>query len=87
LPAGSMVGIRPEEISVATDGLPARLVGVEYLGADQLAAFEIGPQGAPSRVLVRLPARQGLPADGHALQWPDGATHLFGPDGRRLLSS
>lgn len=82
LPPGGSLGIRPEDITLAPGGLPARLAGVEYLGADQLAAFEIGPQ--PTRVLVRLPARQPLPADGHALAWPDSAAHRFGPDGLRL---
>jgi sn-glycerol 3-phosphate transport system ATP-binding protein len=84
LPPGGSLGIRPEDIVLAAQGIPARLAGVEYLGADQLAAFDIGPPAAPARVLVRLPARQPLPADGHALHWPDSAAHRFGPDGLRL---
>ena len=84
LPKGGMVGIRPEDIVLDPKGLPARLVGVEYLGADQLATFEIGPDDHRVRVLVRVPARQALPAEGHALAWPDSAAHVFRPDGLRL---
>ncbi len=82
LPPGGCLGVRPEDIAIAPQGVPARLAGVEYLGADQLVAFEIGPDR--TRVLVRLPARQPLPADGHALAWPESAAHRFGPDGLRL---
>lgn len=84
VPPGSTLGVRPEDITLGPDGVPARLAGVEYLGADQLAAFDIGPAGAPARVLVRLPARHPLPADGLALNWPDDARHLFQADGQRL---
>ena len=87
VPEGGMLGIRPEDIVLDPAGLPARLVDVEYLGADQLAAFDIGPGGNPARILVRLPARHPLPADGHALRWPDSAAHVFGPDGHRLSAA
>jgi sn-glycerol 3-phosphate transport system ATP-binding protein len=80
---GTILGIRPEDMMISTAGVPARLVGVEYLGADQLAAFDIGQGTAPARVLVRLPARHTLSGDVHALSWADNAAHLFGPDGLR----
>jgi hypothetical protein len=63
------------------------LIGVEYLGADQLAPLISAPQARLSRVLVRLPARMALPADGHALSWPETAEHHFGPNGLRLTTS
>ncbi len=92
VPDGSLLGIRPEDISLAGQGaragrgVPARLVGIEYLGADQLAAFEIGPESDPVRLLARLPARE-VPGDtGLQLCWPQHAEHLFGPDGRRITS-
>ena len=84
LPATATLGIRPEDIVIAPAGVPARLIGVEYLGADQLAAFEIGPDASAARVLVRLPARKSLSGTAHALHWAGAATHLFGPDGLRL---
>ena len=86
LPHGATLGLRPEDIALVPGGLPARLTGVEYLGADQLAAFEIGPERAPATVLVRLPARLPLEAAGLGLGWPPDACHLFGADGLRLSS-
>ncbi len=87
LPAGGFLGIRPEDISLARDGLPARLDGVEYLGADQLAMFEIGRPGETALLLARLPARELL-ADGPlTLSWPREAEHLFGSDGLRIALS
>ena len=84
LPAGGTLGVRPEDIILDPTGIPARLVGAEYLGADQLAAFDIGPISAPARVLIRLSARDVLPDGGHALRWSDTAAHRFGPDGLRI---
>lgn len=87
LPQDAILGIRPEDVTIAPLGIPARLASVEYLGADQMAFFEIGPGTAPARILVRLPARQTLSADGHALCWSDSAVHLFGPDGLRMSTA
>jgi sn-glycerol 3-phosphate transport system ATP-binding protein len=86
LPEGSMLGIRPEEISLGEAGVPARLCGIEYLGADQLATFEIGPQSHPVRLLARLSARDAPGEAGTHLSWPRDAEHLFGADGRRITS-
>jgi sn-glycerol 3-phosphate transport system ATP-binding protein len=84
LPAGGILGVRPEDISLEPSGIPARLIGVEYLGADQLATFEIGPAQAPAQVLVRLPARTALSDSAYFLHWPATAAHRFGPDGLRI---
>ncbi|MGY6634692.1 MAG: ABC transporter ATP-binding protein [Alkalilacustris sp.] len=84
LPPDGHLGVRPEDIRLDPAGVPARLVGVEYLGADQLAAFAVGPEGHTARILARLPARASLPADGHALSWPAEAEHRFDAAGRRL---
>ena len=84
LPSGHLLGIRPEDVRLDPAGVPARLAGVEYLGADQLAAFDLGPEGTAARVLARLPARTPLAADGHGLSWPAEAEHLFDPRGQRL---
>ncbi|MCC5979675.1 MAG: ABC transporter ATP-binding protein [Salinarimonas sp.] len=88
LPEGSLLGIRPEDISLtgAGAGVPVRLAGIEYLGADQLAAFEIGPESDPVRLLARLPAREALGDTGLQLCWPRDGEHLFAADGRRITS-
>lgn len=88
LPAGGHLGVRPEDITLAPDGLPARLAGLEYLGADQIAAFEVGTDSgrgaAPARILARLPGRHSLLAERVGLAWPAAAEHHFGADGRRI---
>lgn len=37
VPPGSTLGVRPEDITLGPDGVPARLAGVEYLGAVLIA--------------------------------------------------
>ena len=87
LPSGGLLGVRPEDVRLAPEGeagVAARLVGVEYLGADQLAAFEIGPESATARILARLPAREVLAPGDHRLGWPVEAEHRFDAGGLRV---
>ncbi len=86
LPEGGMLGIRPEDIAIGANGVPARLCGIEYLGADQLATFAIGPEAHPVHLLARLPAREAPGEAGTYLSWPREAEHLFGADGQRITS-
>ncbi|WP_292898148.1 MULTISPECIES: ABC transporter ATP-binding protein [unclassified Nitratireductor] len=79
-PDGCLIGVRPEDIAVGTEGVEAVVEGVEYLGADELVAARIGD----ARVIVRQPARSQTPEGTIRLVWPQTAAHLFGPDGRRL---
>ena len=83
LPDSGWLGVRPEDVALRPDGVPARVMGVEYLGADQLVALEIGPEEQPARILARLPARLPLATDGIAVFWPPEAEHRFDADGRR----
>ena len=39
---GLVLGVRPEKISLADSGLPADVLGLEYLGADSLIACRVG---------------------------------------------
>ena len=84
----SLLGVRPEQMSLraAGDGLPARVVAVEYLGAESLLICETGPEAARSRVVLRT-GGHGLPQRGDAigLGWPDDALHRFDREsGQRL---
>jgi multiple sugar transport system ATP-binding protein len=85
-PAMGMLGVRPEDVSLASDGLPARVVRVEHHGADRHLHLDLVE--TPD---VRIIMRQGA---GEAASPEPGLTanlalcprrvHLFGPDGRRL---
>ncbi|MDO5646779.1 ABC transporter ATP-binding protein [Paracoccus sp. (in: a-proteobacteria)] len=77
----TQIGIRPEDMRLSADGTPARVTGVEYLGADQLVTAQIGA----SRVILRMPARLGPPPSDACVTWDTGAQHLFDTaTGKRL---
>ena len=72
---GLQLGIRPEDITLTSGpGLAARVVAVEYLGADSIVTCAVGPQ----TLAVRVPGRAEL-ADGArvTVAWPSDAAHLF----------
>jgi multiple sugar transport system ATP-binding protein len=81
-----VVGLRPEALELAGDGVPARVQVVEELGADAYA-FCVGEvAGAEIRLVARADGRHP-PALGErvALQPRAGESHFFDPDsGERL---
>ena len=79
---GRMLGVRPEDITLAPGGMDAAVESVEYLGADTILSCKAGGQ----RVLVRLAGQSALqPGARVALNWAPHARHLFDKaSGRRL---
>jgi sn-glycerol 3-phosphate transport system ATP-binding protein len=68
------LGVRPERIVFAAEGLPAIVQSAEYFGADTVTTCRIGDQ----TILVRTPGRPGLGAGTTAhLSWAPDAAHLF----------
>jgi sn-glycerol 3-phosphate transport system ATP-binding protein len=80
LPDGCLIGVRPEDITAGSDGVPAVVESVEYLGADELVTAHIGE----TKVITRQPAGSKELNGTIALAWPEAVAHVFGPDGRRL---
>jgi sn-glycerol 3-phosphate transport system ATP-binding protein len=84
-PAGSLppltLGVRPEVMHPADTGVPAEVLGFEYLGADSLITCRIGG----SECIVRQEGKVRLAAgDRIRVDWPAGETHFFEADsGRR----
>ncbi len=79
--AAFKMGIRPEEITISENGVPARLVAADYLGADSIVTAQIGPQ----ELVLRLPGHVHV-SDGEQvhLNWPRDAVHVFdAASGRR----
>jgi len=76
------VGVRAEALSLSSDGMPAVVEHVEFLGAELLVHARV--DGAV--VVARVPATSGV-AVGSAVRlgvdW--GAALLFAPDGGRVL--
>ena len=85
-PQGDTVwGVRPEQMQLRStnEGAPARVIAVEYLGAESLLICETGS----ARVVLRadgldLPRR----GDTVGLGWPDAALHHFDRDSGLRLS-
>ncbi len=68
------VGIRPEAVRIDTEGLPARVVAAEFLGADTLIETRI--EGHP--FIVRRPGRAtARPGETIHLAWDPAQAHWF----------
>jgi sn-glycerol 3-phosphate transport system ATP-binding protein len=77
-----ILGIRPEDIRVAENGLPAELLFADYLGADSIVTARIGKQDLVVRMPGHVRVRDG---DRVGLSWPADALHVFDADsGRRI---
>ena len=72
---GLVLGVRPEDITLTgAPGLAARVVTVEYLGADSILTCAVAAQ----TLAVRVPGRADVPPDSAVhLAWPASAAHLF----------
>lgn len=76
------LGIRPEAARIAATGLPARVVAVEYLGADTQVETRAGEHTIIVRVGGRLAA---APDETVHLAWEAADTHWFdASSGRRI---
>jgi sn-glycerol 3-phosphate transport system ATP-binding protein len=98
-----LVGVRPEDLGLDTDApkLRARVVAVEYLGAESLVICEVGESQAVGqtadlsgarglqRLVLRTGALPNLPLRGEAigLTWHADAVHLFSPLGGQRITS
>jgi sn-glycerol 3-phosphate transport system ATP-binding protein len=88
LPAGSRpsltLGVRPESMHLADIGVPAEVMGFEYLGADSLITCKIGS----SECIVRQNGKVRLVAgDRVHVIWQPAETHFFEAEtGRRWES-
>jgi sn-glycerol 3-phosphate transport system ATP-binding protein len=68
------IGLRPEAVRIASEGLVATVTAVEYLGADTLLETRLGDRP----MIVRLAGRAGLePNDTVRLSWDSDAAHWF----------
>jgi len=72
--AGQLLGVRPEDIRIGSDGVDAVVESVEYLGADSIVACRAGTES----LTVRM-ARAAHFAAGAAvkLSWNPDAAHRF----------
>jgi sn-glycerol 3-phosphate transport system ATP-binding protein len=76
------IGIRPETAELATDGLPASVAAVEYLGADTLLDARVGDQPFIVRVAGRPNASIG---EKIAIRWEASTAHWFDRSSQRRI--
>jgi len=70
----TITGVRPEDMRLGSDGLPARVESVEYLGADSLVAALAGAQP----LLVRVPGHARVATgDSVHVAWDRTHEHHF----------
>jgi sn-glycerol 3-phosphate transport system ATP-binding protein len=75
--AGLSLGVRPEDIRLASQGgLSATVTAVEYLGADSILGCAVGGQTLAVRAPGRVELAAGAPV---RLHWNKDATHVFDP--------
>jgi len=79
---GRAVGIRPEDVRIASDGIAAQVESVEYLGADTLVGGRVGKE----TIVARLPGRARVDVGQTVtFAWEKGREHVFDlADGRRV---
>lgn len=85
----AMLGVRPEQMQLrpAGEGLAARVLAVEYLGAESLLICEAGPTADPARIVLRTGGHADTQrGDAIGLAWPDHALHRFDRDSGLRLS-
>ncbi|WP_438754202.1 ABC transporter ATP-binding protein [Pararhizobium sp. O133] len=78
-----LMGVRPEDIYLGEDGVEAKLVNVEYLGADKILHCELDG----SRILVRT-SRETSPSIGSTLRlvWKNEDVHLFSKETQQKIN-
>jgi sn-glycerol 3-phosphate transport system ATP-binding protein len=80
------IGIRPEHLSVADEGLPLQVLSIEMLGAERLL-YTTSNSSAMPNVIVRVSEGQACPAVGSTIhvQPLAGKLHGFDAAGKRLV--
>jgi sn-glycerol 3-phosphate transport system ATP-binding protein len=82
--AGLTMGIRPEHIRFADNGISATVTSAEYHGADTIVTAQVN--GAA--LLVRAPGQVALAAGSQVrLGWEPAAVHIFDSEGKQSRSS
>ena len=80
-----LLGLRPEHIRLASEGLAATVESVEYLGADSILACRVGGAMLNARLPGRPETRAGQTVH---LAWNAADTHFFDAgNGRRVERS
>ena len=86
-PGQLTVGLRPQALTPAAEGVPAQVVVVEELGSETFVFVELEHLGQTVRVRVRVDADFRVARGDQLFLKVLGPVHVFGPDGLRLMTS
>ncbi len=75
-----LLGIRPEQIRIAENGIPVEVTAADYMGAETVLRLQHGKQVVMARVHGRPPADVG---DKLRIAWAADDIHLFDENGAR----
>jgi len=83
-----VVGVRPESLELASDGIPAQVQVVEEIGADAFVFCTAEVAGEETKLVARAGAKHAPERGAHVFLRPSAEdAHLFDPvDGMRLAS-
>ena len=82
-----MIGVRPQGLTLGTDGMPTEVVVVEALGSETFVFSDIEHLGEPLRIRIRVDADQAVTRGDKSHVDVTGPVHVFGPDGKRLKTA
>ena len=83
-PGDIVVGIRPEHLTVASEGLPGKVLVVEELGSEAYIHVDVEHQHDMLSLVVRAPGETEIDRGDNVHIAVNGPTHVFTADGRRL---
>jgi len=78
------IGIRPEAARLATEGIPATVAAVEYLGADTLFDTRVADEAFIVRVAGRANA---APGEKISIRWEPNTVHWFDQSSQRRIDN
>ena len=81
------LGVRPQGLSLGSEGMPAKVMVVEELGSETFVFVELEHLGQNTRMRVRVDADYRVKRGDHTNVSVLGPVHVFGPDGLRLRTS
>ena len=81
------LGVRPQGLSLGSEGVAAEVVVVEELGSETFVFVELEHLGKTTRIRVRVDADYRVRRGDHTKIEVLGPVHLFGADGLRLRTA
>ena len=79
--AGWMLGVRPEDISIADEGIDVEVLAADYMGAETVLRLRIGQQELLARINGRVAVSTG---EALKINWGKNHIHLFDENGNRM---